>query len=130
MMEEATNIRFLREVADTQYFISGHVDHDVCLWSVSLTSASAGGACTYPWHAAQEGLWFGNYSRPGPAKLAVAVPEGYDRVVDADGNLVGDIENQLFVMEYELGDEPDALFAEGEAGRLELGTPDPFRSEH
>ena len=128
MMDQIESIRLLGEQDDIRFYIGMTSNQGICaITTVEDDGDESIGAsgCNAIWHAADVGSGIYSSGAGQPAILAYVLPEGYDEVVDADGEVIGEVENQLFAMVFESGDSrPSDMIARGPAGELylDLGT--------
>jgi hypothetical protein len=125
MADQIEMIRLLGEQDNISFYVGVTSNQGICaITTVEVDGDESMGAsgCNPIWHAADVGT--GTYSGgvDQPAILAYVLPQGYDEVVDAEGEVIGLVENQLFAKVFESGENrPSDMIARGPAGELYLG---------
>lgn len=124
--DDFERVRLLGEIDDARYYLGERTDNQglVVMQMIGPESdgyhpMSAGG--TPLWHAAQEGIGTSMSGADIDFHVAYVLPVGYDEVVDENGDVLGEVDNNLFAMSVASGDpRPSEMIARGPAGELRL----------
>lgn len=116
--------RLLAQSDTARYYLAESERDAVCLVYASSDKEPSAG-CTDARKAIDEGVFLGVSTEGEPTNYAVALPQGYDKVVAEGGEPVGDVHDQLFTLtlpEKDV-DPPSTLTVRGPAGEFKLELP-------
>lgn len=112
--------RLLDETNDGVYYLAESERDAVCLIMAEPGQEPYAGCSDYR-VAMDEGVVLIVSRHDQPDHYAVALPDGYDEVVNDDGDQPGTVRNGLFTMIVNEGeDAPDVVIVRGSAGEYEL----------